>query len=108
VARRPIKCPFCGSEIRRDKVTSGSSFPCPSCGKLLRIPYYYHPIPGLSAALVCPLFGYIVGVKSFVLLIFVVVLWFPITAFFFAVQHLIFNPRVEEGYPNSSDLNLRN
>jgi hypothetical protein len=107
MARRPIKCPFCGSEIRRDKVTSGKSFPCPACGKPLRIPYYYHPLPGIAAALVCSLLGYAIGLTRFTLLIFVAVLWFPTTALLFAVQHLIFNPKVEEGYPDTSDLNLR-
>jgi len=104
---RPINCPLCGLEIRRDKIMSGKSFPCPSCGKQLRIPYYYHPMPGVTAALFCSLFGYVIGIRGYTLLIFVVALWFPITALLFGVQHLIFNPKIEQGHPNSSDLNLR-
>jgi C4-type Zn-finger protein len=104
---RPINCPFCGSDIRRDKVDTEKSFPCPSCGRLLRVSPYYYPIPGVGAVLVCGLLGYAFGFRNLKLLLFVVVLWFPVTAFLFAVLNLTFNPKVEEGYPDSSDLNLR-
>jgi hypothetical protein len=61
----------------------------------------------VGAVLVCGLLGYAFGFRTLKLLLFVVVLWFPVTAFLFAVLNFTFNPKVEEGYPDSSDLNLR-
>ena len=83
-------------------------FPCPSCGKLLRIPYFYYPIPGVGALLLCGTLGYVFGLRDTTLLIFVAVLWFPITAFLFAVLFLNINPKVEEYYGDSLDLTPRN
>src|SRR6266852_2210941 len=82
--RRPIKCPSCAADISRDKMNARKPFPCPSCGKLLRIPYFYYPIPGVGALLLCGTLGYVFGLRDTTLLIFVAVLWFPITAFLFA------------------------
>src|SRR5712692_2458401 len=107
MARRPIKCPSCLSEIRRDKIDARKPFPCPSCGKLLRIPSFYYPIPGLAAILACTLLGYLFGLRDMTLLIFVLILWFPISAFFFAVLKLNFNPKIEEYQPNLVDLRPR-
>lgn len=104
MSRRPVNCPCCGSEIRRDKITGGKPFPCPSCGKLLHIPSYYYPIPGLAAVLVCALLGYVFGLRDSRLLIFVAVLWVPITAFLFAVMKLTFNPKVGAFHSDAPDL----
>ncbi len=97
---RPINCPSCTSEIRRDKIDTRKPFPCPSCGKLLRVPSYYYPIPGLAAPLVCAILGYAFGLRDWTLLILVAILWFPITAFFFALLNLKFNPKITEYHPN--------
>jgi len=64
-------------------------------------------MPGLAAILVCCLLGYVFGLGGATLWIFVLVLWFPITAFFFGVLHLTYNPKLQEYHSDSLDLNPR-
>ena len=75
--------------------------------KALRIPSYYYPIPWVVAVLVCAALGYAFGLKSYRLVIFVIVFWFPITAFLFAVLKLKINPKIHEHHPDNLDLNPR-
>ncbi len=106
---RPILCPSCKSEIRRNKVggNKGGPFPCPSCGKLLRISPLYFWITPQVALLICVGLGYLFGLNYFGLFVFAAVLWFPATAFLFAILHGTFNPKVEEDSPGYLDLGQR-
>jgi len=101
---RPINCPCCGAEIRRDKIDTGKPFPCPSCRKALRVPSYYYPIPGVGALFICVVLGYILAPRSWSLLILVALLWFPLTIALYIVLKLKFNPKVTEY--RSDDLDL--
>lgn len=103
---RPIYCPSCRREIRRDKIDAGEPFPCPSCGKLLRIRRYYYPVPGIGAFFACAALGYAFGLTGFSLLIFVAVLWAPITVFLFAIMKLKFNPKIEQIDPKEFDIDV--
>jgi hypothetical protein len=93
---RPLYCPSCHAEIRRDKVNAGRPFPCPSCRKLLSVPSYYYPVPGIGAVVVCAAVGYLLGLRDIRLVVSVFVFWFPMTAFFFGVLKLTFNPEITE------------
>ena len=59
------------------------------------------------AVFVCGALGYAFGLKSYRLMIFVTVFWFPITAFLFAVLKLKINPKIQEHHPDNLDLNPR-
>jgi hypothetical protein len=93
---RPLYCPSCHTEIKRDMINARRPFPCPSCQKLLSIPSYYYPIPGIAATVLCAAVGYLLDLRDIRLAVFVIVFWFPMLAFFFAVLKLTFNPEITE------------
>jgi hypothetical protein len=102
---RPIYCPACEHEIRRDKLNFLRPFPCPSCQRLLYIPPYYKPIPGIGAALLSLTLGYSFGIRDVSLILFVIVLWFPLAAFLFGALKLKYRGRILEYF--SENLTLR-
>ena len=104
---KPIIYPSCYSEIKRKKVKARGPFPCPNCGKLLRVPALYYLIPMYGAIPLSAVVGYLLGLRFIALFFFVVVLWLPIGAFLAAALGVMLVPQLEQHYPDYLDLNPR-
>jgi len=100
---KPLECPGCGKDIGRFKIT-GKPFPCPSCGRFWTTSRFYYKVPGLLAVLVCWMLGYAFGLREGKVLIFIAVMWFPITVFLFGLERSIFTPKLTESRPESLDM----
>jgi|SRR5215472_11853745 len=100
---KPLVCPFCRGEIRLEKRAS-RPFACHSCGRLLTISPLYFWIPLLLGIPIGSLFGYAFGIRDTALVVFAVVLWFPVTTFIGVILMLCFRPKVR---PHQSDLDLQ-
>ncbi len=102
---RPLICPACGAEIKRDsQIRAHRPFACPTCGRLLRISSLYFWIPLLAGTAGCGLLGYAFGVRGMALAVFIVLLWFPISVLLGIIGRVYSNPKIRVHHSDNLDL----
>ena len=111
-------CPACRSEMSRNKVKTPGPFPCPNCGRLLRIAslFRYRRVPMYVSLVLSVSLGYLLKLKVTAFVFFVPLAWILIAGLLglllgsllvvlldFKVIHL----KLEEYYPDYLDLHPR-
>jgi hypothetical protein len=88
-------------------VLRAEPFPCPSCGKALRISPYYLWVSMVVTPLLSAFVAYLVGFRGLNLLIVIAVLWIPVGSLVLACLYLVVEPKIQAYYPDYLDLNPR-
>jgi endogenous inhibitor of DNA gyrase (YacG/DUF329 family) len=98
-------CPDCSSPVKWEKIRFDRSFPCPACGKSIRIRQSYNVFIWVPTVAVVALFTHVLGASGISWLVWTLIGSFPVAFVFLYFVRFVVPPRLEYGDDISLNVN---